>query len=934
MKGRVKFSLTISLPALLLSTAAFAQPVMQDAPAPGQNDEPAEQAEDIVVTGVRKSLESAAKVKKDAIQVVDSIVAEDIGKLPDPTTAAALQRVPGIQVSVNRNNELGDVRVRGLPDVLTTVNGRESFTTTGRRLDLQDLPAEALARIDVYKSQTPDLIEGGLAGVIDLKLNQPFNFNKPTAVITARANHGVRVDKYDPQLGLLLTRRFDTGIGEIGILANGTFSDNHYRRDITNLFGLRSAAAAPLRMPGVLIPNILQAFPEEGSIRRTQMNGSIQWRPTESLDVYIDGLYTRFRDRGARYGANTQAFTTNSTLSNIELTDDCYLARVTAAGQNPTIQIDAAGNKTLQPHTLQQLCYLESATLNNPVVNLTTQARNIVQTTGGFGGGVTWDHDGTRINLDASYQTSEIERKGIVVDIGRRVPTFSFQTNVDGIAQYEIAPDLLLDPNAMYIRNSLQQNLYEAAGSLFAAKLDAEHEFGGLLRKVKGGVRFSDRSTESDTLSINTPTPGGNIGTGTESSAVLVINTGLPRDFLSVGTETPSINNGARFLVPNPDFLLSESGLNQLRNYFRLAPGTPPFTPAGAFNADEKTYAAFGQIEYEIPLGESATIDGVIGARYVQTDRTVESFRRTTTAGVTTYTPVVADTRDRDFLPTVTARLRLDNGIQARLGYTKSIRRPEFEDLNPTVTLNLSNNPFVQSSGNAGNPDLREQKSTSYDATLEYYFRGGYVAIAGYYRKISDRVLRGPAVETFDGVEYNVTRPRNLGAATLKGVEVSGQYFFDFLPGMLSGFGAQGAFTLADSEIGGDDPLAGNPLQGVSKYNYTAGLLYDKAGISGRLIYTYRSRYFDSDQTGSISVRPIDPDRATEVYVPALLGYARPAGRLDFNIGYDISKAIRVDFGGVNILRQKTITYLGQEFQPMTGHYDETTYTLGVRVRI
>src|SRR3546814_2169352 len=94
----------------------------------------------------------------------------------------------GVQVSTNRNNELGDVRVRGLPDVLTTVNGREVFTTTGRSFDLQDMPAEALSRVNVYKSQTADITEGGLAGVIDLELNRPFNFTKPTFVVSGRAN--------------------------------------------------------------------------------------------------------------------------------------------------------------------------------------------------------------------------------------------------------------------------------------------------------------------------------------------------------------------------------------------------------------------------------------------------------------------------------------------------------------------------------------------------------------------------------------------------------------------------------------------------------------------------------------------------------------------------------------------------------------------------
>src|SRR3546814_4702956 len=99
----------------------------QQAADPAQSDTLADADNQIVVTGVRRSLERAADIKRESVQVVDAIVAQDIGKLPDPTTAAALQRVPGVQVSVNRNNELGDVRVRGLPDVLTTVNGRSLF---------------------------------------------------------------------------------------------------------------------------------------------------------------------------------------------------------------------------------------------------------------------------------------------------------------------------------------------------------------------------------------------------------------------------------------------------------------------------------------------------------------------------------------------------------------------------------------------------------------------------------------------------------------------------------------------------------------------------------------------------------------------------------------------------------------------------------------
>ncbi|MGF7147049.1 TonB-dependent receptor [Sphingomonas zeicaulis] len=909
--------------ALLASQAAHAQ----DVSAP---EATADDGDAIVVTGVRGSLERAADIKRDAAQVLDSIVAQDIGRLPDPTTAAALQRVPGVQVSVNRNNELGDVRVRGLPDVLTTVNGREIFTTTGRKFDLNDLPAEALSRIDAYKSQTPDLIEGGLAGVIDLKLNKPFSFTKPTIVASARSNWAARAEAFNPQFGALATDRWDTGIGEIGVLVNATWSRNDYRRDQTTLSGLRSTAAAPLNTAGYMVPNILQNFPEEGRLERTQVNAALQWQASPALLFYADGLYTRSRDRGVHYGANVQPFTTNVSLTDATSSGDCFRARVTAAGQNPTIQTDAAGNRTLQPHTVQNLCYLESGTFNNIVVNQTTQARDIVQENKLIAGGASFEQGGWKADLDVSYQTSKSDRTLIIADIGQRLSSLTITPDVNGIPQFTVPGDQLLSTANLSMRNSFQQQFGLTEGDLFAAKVDVERELGGFLSKLRVGGRYARRAADSYQVNLNTALPGGNIGTATEARAVLVSNTGLPSSFLSIGAPAPGIDGGQRFYVPNPDYLLSDEGQDALRAYVGLPLGRPDFQKVRQFNAEEDTFAAYAEIDYEVALGGTATLDGVVGGRYVRTERDITTFVATNGG----FDPLTASTTDQDFLPTATARLRFQNGLQARLGYSRSIRRPEFGDLNPAVTLSLSNNPFVQSSGSAGNPDLRQQESDSYDATLEYYFRGGYIAVAGYYREISDRVINGAANETFNGVDYSVTRPRNLGSATLKGIEISGQYFLDFLPGPLSGLGVQGAFTLADSKIGGDDPLAGNPLQGVSKYNFTSGLLYEKGGLSGRLVYTYRSKYFESDQTGSISVRPIAEGQEGEVFVPTLLSYVRPAGRLDFSVGYDINPALRLDVGGTNILRNRTKEYLGQSFAVFQGFYDETSYTIGLRVRL
>jgi TonB-dependent receptor len=294
---------------------------------------------------------------------------------------------------------------------------------------------------------------------------------------------------------------------------------------------------------------------------------------------------------------------------------------------------------------------------------------------------------------------------------------------------------------------------------------------------------------------------------------------------------------------------------------------------------------------------------------------------------------VTASTSDFDLLPSATARLKLPDGFQLRFNYSRTMRRPGFEALNPTQSLTYVGNIFLLNTASAGNPNLKSQKSDSVDATAEYYFKGGLLSINGYYRTIRNRVVNSSTQTVIDGSNFLLTTPRNVGQATLKGVETSAQYFFDFLPGPLAGLGVQGAFPYVDSEIGGNDPLAGYELQGVSKYNYTLGALYDKYGLSGRLIYTFRSKYYTGDNSGAVSLRPIDAARINDVFIPTQLIYVRPAGRLDFSIGYDLNAAFHIDVGGTNITRTKTKQYLGLTYLNQLVYADETTYSIGLRVR-
>lgn len=915
-----------AVPAPLAPRAAQDIPPVEPADAPAEDA--AEPEQEIVVTGIRQSLERAARIKEDAVQVVDAIVAQDIGKFPDPTTAAALQRVPGVQVQNDSNNELSGVRIRGLPDILTTVDGREVFTTTGRGFSLVDMPAEALARVEVFKSQTSDQIEGGVAGGIDLKLNKPFNFNRPALVGSARQTYASRVGKANPAFSLLATDRFDTGIGEIGVLVNGTWSHAESMRTTAFMDMRRSSGVAPLNTPGYLIPQVIQNMPDVGEVTRKQVNGAIQWQISPSVQAYVDGFYTYFQTTAGFTGFNPQPFTNGTSMSNVVASDNCFDARVNANGTNPTIAVNASGVPTLQAFTVQRMCDVKSVQFNNIVINQNSSSLRFTQKAKQIAGGFRYEQDRAHAVLDFGYQTSDSLRENVNLEAGQRVATMLLETDVDGGPRVTVPAGAPMSSASLSLRNAFNQNFTRATGSLFQARADGDYELDSVLKKIEVGVRFAQREAVQRDVQLTTPIPYGNIGTATEASARLISSLPLSPNIIGIIGELPRVNGGTSFVGIAPSYLRSEAGRNELRSLLNLPLRQPDWEPTRQFDAKETSLASYVQGNYEVPLGD-VTLDGVVGVRVVKTDRDISTYRRVSG----TLVPVQVSTSDTDVLPAATARLKIPGGFQARLAYSRSIRRPEFGDLNPTQSLAVTVNPFQLSTGSAGNADLRPQRSDSIDATAEYYFKSGFIAITGYYRRIKDRVVTASSQETIDGINFLISRPRNVGEAELKGIETSAQYFFDFLPGDLAGLGIQGAFTIADSKIGGGDLLAGNALQGVSKYNFTIAGLYDRGKLSARVVYTYRSKYWNEDNSGGVQLRAFDADRLNEAYLPTLLSWIRPAGRLDFSVGLDVTDALRFDIGGTNVLRNETKQYRGQSWLNSKVYGDETTYTLGARVR-
>lgn len=175
-----------SVVALLGAQSATAQQTTSDGPAAAAPDaatppvQDGANEQDIVVTGVRGAQQKAINVKREASQIVDSIAAEDIGKLPDVTIADSLQRVTGVQITRSAGQG-ASVNIRGLANVLTTLNGEQflgASNITGAQPNLTDIPSTLFAGVDVIKSPTAADLTGGNSGIIALKTRRPFDLHK------------------------------------------------------------------------------------------------------------------------------------------------------------------------------------------------------------------------------------------------------------------------------------------------------------------------------------------------------------------------------------------------------------------------------------------------------------------------------------------------------------------------------------------------------------------------------------------------------------------------------------------------------------------------------------------------------------------------------------------------------------------------------------
>ncbi|WP_426170022.1 TonB-dependent receptor [Pseudoduganella sp. R-34] len=808
----------------------------------------------VQVSGVRAAAQSSLDIKQKADNVVDSIVADDIGKFPDTNVAQTLARIPGIQVRRDAG-EANSVLIRGLPGIATMLNGREMFTTTGRYIQLADIPSTMLQRVDVYKSQSPELVEGGIAGVIDVRTNRPFDFKG----FTLSANGGVKnqdkAHKTDPEANGLISNRWKTEYGEIGALFGVSYVRNNFHEERSfNTFPVEKSWL----LPNLTGPDLVGLQGIYGERKRTAENFALQWRPNKDTEIYAEGLYSRYKNQ--------------------DETDFFVGLPWWAPGGG------ISGTKIPGTDQLDELTSHDANTI------LSTQARASQNTTWQTAVGAKWRAaPGLRLSTELARTKSKYDWRNPIMDTIVTVPDVFLKTNVNGGAFMRYGGIDMTDPKNVYLFQ-LFDRYGDDKGASTDWRADATYtpDGNGIFQEFSAGVRFNKRSAESIKSIEGSMGAPDAFNAATRVSAATLPGMSCTNRELSEDYGTPY------WYTPCASFLLNNT--SEVRKAVTGSTAAKALDQGSFFSVNEKNYAFYGKARLGWEWG-SVPVDGVVGVRVSKTDSDLLGYSMVN--GVPVATP--KESSGTDTLPSASFKATLRKDLIARLAYAKTLSRPDFAQLNPGTAYVNSNGNTVQASASGGNPDLKPVTGQNVDAALEWYFAPAAMVSGTVFRHNFDGYIVSRAQpEVYQGVTYQTSRPFNTDKGHLQGVELSYQQFYDKLPGWLSGFGTQLNYTYMEGGVTSSSIGPGDlPFPGMSKNSYNIVLLYEKNGISGRLAYNWRSKFTQIYGDGS----------AIQGAAPSRNLVAGATSSLDGSLSYKFTPNLSVTLTGTNLLNFKYKDY-------------------------
>ncbi|MFT4251000.1 MAG: TonB-dependent receptor [Caulobacter sp.] len=531
--------------AVLLSAApALAQETVSTAPAASQAS-PSDVIEDnqvdtVIVTGQRAALKSAQQIKRDADTIVDSITATDIGSFPDKSVAEALQRVPGI--TVNRYASTSDtthfsaepsgVIVRGLPQVRSEFNGRDTFSANSSRgLSWGDVSPELMGGVDTYKNQTAELIEGGIAGSINLRTRLPFDSPGRVLGLTTSLNYGTLSDQITPEVSGIYSNRWETEIGEFGLMVNGSHSELNTISESAQYgrMGIFTDTAA-FGAGTKYIPSWYRLAHTEFDRTREGVAAAGQWRDNDRKFLatvqYNKSSYENiWHERSVQgsafslYGqdprlqiSNSSAWVSPAPGTSFTFDDEgnfetgVMTSPLGWVGNLTSASNDWAGYLIGQTSTGQQIinpCYGWSGCSpeqRGGELSTDTRYNYNKQSTEDLSFNLKWEPtDRLRFNFDVQYVHATVQNYD--ADVGL---TSYANIQLDATGDHPVMTILpgtninyadggFANPNAWRF-SSVNNHLEDSEGEQFAARFDVNYDLGdGWLQTLKAGYRHADR---------------------------------------------------------------------------------------------------------------------------------------------------------------------------------------------------------------------------------------------------------------------------------------------------------------------------------------------------------------------------------------------------------------------------------------------------------
>jgi iron complex outermembrane receptor protein len=827
---RKELAATISL-LLAAYPAAYlqAQNTDQDDSTDAASDEMV--TEEVIVTGIRRSLMNSIDIKESNTSIVEAISAEEIGKLPDISITDSLARLPG--VTAQRLNGRSQVlSVRGLgPDFTTALlNGRPQVSSGDNRgVEFDQYPSEMISQAIVYKTPDATLMGQGLAGTVDMQTIRPLAYGKQAFVANARyvwndisaLNDDAPDDGWRGSFTYVDQFMDDT----LGIAFGIAHADTPTQSERFNAWGYPTGGPEELGCPCALIGGA-KPFAQSNNLERTGIIGTLEWAPSDTFRTSLDLYYTDFQEK--------------QVLRGIELP-----LAWSAAVLQPEVTID---NGLVTSGTFNEVKGVMRNDLNNRDSELIAGGWNMQ-----FDLSESWI-----VTTDLSY--SKMERQDILLETysGTGGPgegatdNLGFQMRDGQGALFSSILDYT-DPNLIFLSSPQgwggdivpggQQGYNNSPtidDELTALDVRAEYvmEEGSWLSSIEFGVNYQTREKTKIADEYFLGLAGG------ASTAPLPTPTGFTNlSFIGIDgmiTYDPlqAISDGTYVLTrnPNADVVIK------------------------SWTVEEDLTTAFAMLNFDFDVG-STMIYGNFGVQYVNTDQSSVALSASGIGSDLETVPNYGGDDYSEWLPSFNLTWDVGSNNLFRFAYARTLARARMDQMRASLewgfdsskndSTDINNSPW---SGSGGNPALRPWLADAFDLSYEKYLEDGlgYLAVAVFYKDLDTWVDESPEVFDFTGYptggfdpfldEGLVSIPQNLGGGDISGFEISGSLDFGIFTPALEGLGliASASFTSSDVTNAAGDEIT---LPGLSEDVYNLTAYYENDHFSIRASGRQRSEF-------------------------------------------------------------------------------------------